>query len=102
MGARTSIAFKNQDQKSVVLFSHWGGMEFVEKAQNYVKDLNKYKAIKVLSPSTPLSRLEPNTVMIDFIRYATKNMTRVEGDLYLGKDQSDGDNSNFGHHDIEL
>ena len=41
MGDRVSIAFKNGQETSVTLFHHWGGMEFVEKARDYVEDLKK-------------------------------------------------------------
>ena len=51
---------------------------------------------------TPLDRLEPDTVMVDFIRHITRGMNRVESDLSLGKTQSDGDNSDNGHFVIDL
>ena len=40
--------------------------------------------------------------MVDFIRYVTKDKKRVESDLYLGKDETEGDNSDNGHHVIKL
>lgn len=40
MGDRVSIQFKDKDGTlSPVLFSHWGGMEFVKQARKYVKEL---------------------------------------------------------------
>ena len=100
MGARISINFKNKDYKSPVLFSHWGGPEFLEDAKKYLEELKektkKYKRI------TPLSRMEPQTVMVDFIRHLTKDMEMVSGDLYLGSDEHDGDNGDYGHHEIDL
>jgi hypothetical protein len=103
MGDRVSIQFQNGDKKSVVLFSHWGGKEFPKEAKKYVKQL----------PSglhtTPLDRKEPNTVMVDFIRYITKDIDRVDSNLYLGLDglylgldENDGDNSDNGHFLIKL
>lgn len=95
MGDRISIQFENGGEKSVALFSHWGGMEFVDEAVTYVKEL-------IGNGITPLGRKEPNTVMIDFIREITKDMKVVDGDIYLGVDGSDGDNSDNGHFIIDL
>jgi len=52
----------------------------------------------------PLSRLEPNTVMLHFIKYlAEKGQLDSEwGNYYLGIDENDGDNSDNGHFHIEL
>tara|TARA_Y100000310_G_scaffold122783_3_gene121492 strand:+ start:1403 stop:1714 length:312 start_codon:yes stop_codon:yes gene_type:complete len=101
MGDRVSISFKNADEESVALFSHWGGMGFVEEARGYVEDLKIAQPQSILGHG-PLARREPNTVMVDFIRYLTSAMPRVEGNYYLGKDETEGDNSNNGHHIIEL
>jgi len=99
MGDRVSIQFVSGDDKSVVLFSHWGGMEFVEKASEYLQEL-----IEELDGKSgePLGRLEPSTVMVDFVRHITKGMKRVTHDLYLGVSEGDGDNSDNGHHIIDL
>jgi hypothetical protein len=99
MGNRVSISFVNGNEESVALFNHWDGMEFVSIARNYAKELQKEVGSKVLDP---LDRLEPNTVMVDFIRHITQNMTRVSSNLYLGKDSNDGDDSDNGHHKINL
>ena len=98
MGARISVAFKKGDKKSVALFSHWGGEEFADTAREYVSELKAERKGQMM----PIDRLEPETVMVDFVRYLTKDLERVEGNLYLGKDASDGDNGDYGHHDIEL
>jgi hypothetical protein len=100
MGARISIQFSKGKEKSPVLFRHWGGEEFGIEAKTYVKKLKK--EIKNNNGCTPLDRLEPNTVMVDFIREVTKDMDRVDSDLYLGLDENDGDNSDYGHHIISL
>lgn len=103
MGNRVSIQFANENETSVVLFSHWGGMEFVDEAKQYVKDLKKeIESLRKEISSGPLTRLEPNTVMVDFIREFSKDMHRVESDFYLGKDEDDGDNSDNGHIIIHL
>lgn len=99
MGARISVQFENGKDKSVVLFSHWGGEEFAKEAKKYVKDLKKERGDAM---TMPIDRLEPNTVMVDFIREITHKMPRVESDLYLGVDSGDGDNSDYGHHLIKL
>jgi len=114
MGDEVSISFvktiefddgKKVKLESPALFHRWGGMKFVEKAENYVKELKK--EIKEMEMeggkiSFPLSRLEPGIVMVDFIRYLTKDQERVWLDLHLGKDKYDGDNTSNGHHRINL
>lgn len=99
MGNRVSIQFKNADETSVALFSHWGGMSFVKEAKKYVSDLKKERAGKT---TMPIDRLEPDTVMVDFIRHVTQKMTRVDSDLYLAKDGNSGDNSDNGNHIVKL
>lgn len=97
MGDRVSISFKNGDQESVALFSHWGGMEFVKHARNYADNLVWSRKERV----DPLGRLEPETVMVDFISRYTRG-TEVKSNLYLGKNKEDGDNCDNGHHVIDL
>jgi len=99
MGNRVSISFVNGKEESVSIFNHWDGMDFVNIAKNYAKELKREVGDDEVEP---LDRLEPNTVMVDFIRYITKDMTRVSHNLYLGKDKNDGDNCNNGHHKISL
>lgn len=98
MGARISVAFKKGDQQSVTLFNHWGGEEFLASTENYVKELKQERIGSML----PLDRLEPETVMVDYIRHLTHKMPRVERSLYLGANGNDGDNSDHGHHIISL
>jgi len=104
MGDRASISFKKDNRESISLFSHWGGPEFQNQALDYAKKLkakiNKEK--KGNNCLTPLVRMEPETVMVDFIRDITKEMPSVDSDLYLGKDENDGDNSDNGHITVEL
>lgn len=96
---RISIQFRNGEQKSVVLFSHLGGLPFKEEAESYAESLSASSAKRV---STPLSHLEPATVMVEYIRRLTYGMDAVEYDLYLGVDEHDGDNSDNGHFIIDL
>lgn len=103
MGDRISIAFKNGDETSVILFHHWGGIEFKDVAENYVSELKSWVKGKYQPKySDPISRLEPNTVMVDFIRYITQGKERVDSSIYLGRDENEGDNSDNGHHIIKL
>ena len=102
MGARASVSFKDEHRESIVVFSHWGGEEFLQSADNYLIELLADIKSGVIKPSSPLGRLESDRVVIDFIRHLTKDLTRVDSDLYLGKDEMDGDNSDYGHKTIEL
>lgn len=96
MGDRISVSFANGGDESVALFSHWDGEAMVTIAMDYLRSLNGY--LKGKLEMDPLDRLEPNTVMVDFIRYLTKNFNgRVTHNYYLGKDSNDGDNSDNGH-----
>lgn len=101
MGDRVSISFKHGTSESVPLFDHWGGMERVEQAREYVRVLKAEVAGK---QGLPLERLEPGTVMVDFIRFITKDKPRVTSSLYVGEmtDPMFGDNSDNGHHVINL
>lgn len=103
MGDRVSIQFKNGDRLSPVLFSHWGGRTFAEEARKYADALREWAAkereTRIIGP---LARLEPRTVLVDFIRAITTGMNRVDSDLYLGCTRDDGDNSDNGHFIIEL
>lgn len=102
MGDRVSVRFINAEYKSPVLFNHWGGKEFVKVAVEYVKELHQEILERNGGVAYPLDRLEPQTVMVDFIRYLTTGYDRVRSNLYLGVDPSDGDNSDNGHWDILL
>lgn len=103
MGNRISVSFYSEDgEESVALFSHWGGKEFLNKALKYLKNLKKELGNDEKKIIRPLDRLEPSVVMVDFIREITKDMKRVEDDLYLGKDPDDGDNSDNGHFSINV
>ena len=54
--------------------------------------------------STPLDRLQPGTVMVEYIRHALAGIAVGESHLYLGQMDNPmaGDNSNNGHHVIDL
>ena len=74
-------------------------MSFVNEANEYAQELVKRKEKRQM---TPLDRLEPDTVIVDFIRHLTQNINEVESDLYLCKNAEEGDNSDNGHHIIKL
>ena len=118
MGDRVSISFKNGDEESVALFHHWGGREFPQVALAYAKefkiDVDNRKS-KEPNLSTPITRMEPEIVMVDFIRHLMAMGMGLEYDydfthkpvkqrptgrsndsIYLGKNNSDGDNSDNG------
>jgi hypothetical protein len=99
MGDRVSIQFAKGKEKSVVLFNHWGGMDFVYEAEEYARELMTRAREK--GQMMPLYRLEPGTVMVDFISHYTGGKT-IESNLYLGRTSNDGDNSDNGHFVIEL
>ena len=98
MGDRISISFRQGERESVSLFSHWGGLAFLEEARDYASQLIEEREgmIKLLD------RLDPETVMVDFIRHLTRKLKRVESNFYLGRNQVDGDNFDKGHHVIDL
>lgn len=100
MGDRISIQFKTGNQRSVVLFSQWGGQAFLEEAKKYARSLREEARSR--GGRGPLYRLEPNTVMVDFIRRLTREEARVTSDLYLGATLMDGDNYDNGNHVIDL
>jgi len=100
MGNRISVRFVNGDgfYKSATLFSHWDGKRLLEKVQIYLDDL--YSELK--GSTYPLNRKEPETVMIDFIRWLTKTEERIYGNYYIAPTPNDGGNSDNGHYDIVL
>jgi hypothetical protein len=99
MGNRISIRFVSEgDYKSATLFSHWDGEELLEKVQIYLDNL--YSELE--GSIYPLNRKEPETVMVDFIRWLTKAEERIYSNYYIVPTPDDGDNSDNGHYDIVL
>ena len=99
MGNRISVQFKDDDSVSPIICSHWGGRGFLNKALKYIKDLRVEKQGKQCEP---LDRLEAATVFVDFIRHITKDMSRVDSNLYAVCDESECDNSDNGHWVIDV
>lgn len=103
MGDRVSIQFARGEERSVVLFSHWDGISFVDAAREYVKELNAEVGDKEVMP---IDRGEPGTVMVDFVRWYLvregMEKKRVDSNYYFGATPEDGDNSDNGNHVIDL
>ena len=97
MGDRISVSFAKNDEESVVLFHHWGGIEFKKTVERYVSERLAHREGQMM----PLDRREPQTVMVDFISWLTKGEA-VESSLYLGRTKEDGDNSDTGHWTYDL
>ena len=97
MGDRISIQFQTGHERSVTLFSHWGG----ETMPRYVRQFDAEVLKKCKGDSYPLDRMEPNTVMVAFLAWLVRGPENDEvptHDYYLGKDRSDGDNSDNGNY----
>jgi len=115
MGDRVSIQFVRPgrpQQRSVVLFSHWGGLGLVDEAYEYAEGLAKLVGDNHMKP---LDRLEPDTVMVDFIlqvgprvaetgewKHTAHLQGHIAGNLYLKSTDTEGDNSDNGHWLIPL
>lgn len=94
MGDRIAITFVNGRETSPTLFNHWGGRRFLATTQKYIKQAIPRRIGD--DKSSPLSRREPRTVMVDYISYLTKGKV-IDSSLYLGKNTGEGDSSDNGH-----
>jgi hypothetical protein len=101
MSESISIQFKKGSELSVALFSQDDGPELVKEARKYATRL---KTAFRNTQIWPLERLEPRTVMIDFIRHLMKQqrIEMVTSNYYLGKDETCGDNSTHGNYIIDF
>ena len=132
MGDRVSISFRKTEEtyggptekktrleESPALFHHWGGTELPHVAFEWFKKV-KTEA-KKLRGSDPFTRLEPGNLMVQLIgtlarekwdqyttgltkdkKGITKHSTWMTCSMYLGKDGTDGDNSDNGHYTIDV
>ena len=118
MGDRVSISFKDGDDESPAIFHHWGGVWFPEFALRWFREFKqKVKATNKKQWSTPITRLEPRNISVQFIAHLDKYKQLREIDtyntdepvyfkdivshsIYLGKNKNDGDNSDQGHYTI--
>lgn len=104
MGARISVQFKNGERTSPVLFDHWGGTEFLGAVNEFA--ITMYKQVEEQKKerpnlSDPFSRLEPEHAMVRFIVWLGKT-GKYQDSMYLGVNENDGDNSDYGHHIFDL
>lgn len=103
MGDRVSLQFVNGSEKSVVLFNHWGGKEF---ATDTVKHFLEWLGYHDSSPTDPISRREPQTIMRVFVAWLAEKAPNRWGaynySMYFGFNEKDGDNSDNGHYVIDL
>ena len=103
MGDRVSIQLQQDQEKSVVLFSHWGGMPFVKWAKREVPRIILQAEGLI---NGPVSRGEPNSVMVELAYRARRRIKPdddpITGDLYFGVNENDGDNSDNGHYIIRI
>jgi hypothetical protein len=99
-----SISFTNEifETESVALFSHNSGEMLINSATNYLEMLQKLLKDNKIWAATPLARLEPEILMVDFLHYFRSSLKRITNNYFLGKDEFDGDNSDYGHHKIEV
>ena len=108
MGERISISFlkhnDNDDEivESVALFSHWEGRRMLAITCAYLVQLHAANRGRNSLSTGPLDRLEPPTVIVDFIRWMSCFMPRVARDLSLGPVERDGNNTNHGHFTFDL
>ena len=112
MGDRISIQFTNTTKgyaPSAILFSHCWGLSLLGVAQKYISKLKEEAALE--GEGDPLYRLEPQIVMVDFIRefvchpmHRIFNPTnpRIVSGFYLSVNTKSGDNSDNGHWVIDL
>ena len=101
MGDRVSISFKNGSEESVTLFSHLGGLDFVETARDFVRGLVVKKHARGQGSDARFV-LYPQEAMTQLIRHIIETDPDSWEDCYLGKDGDDGDNSDNGHWALDL
>lgn len=123
MGDRVSIQFVNRQESNeddgVVLFNHWGGLDFPREAIDYAIKLKQWadaEHTRHPNGSAPLDRLEVRVVMTDFMLHLATNTEwlihtdyktgkptgRCNDSIYFGRTENDGDNSDNGHFKIDV
>ena len=103
MGDKISFSFVNDNWESIAYFDHWGGKYILPIVEEYYKWLVEELGDRRDGMGfSPIDRLEPCTVMLDFIRWKHKDDELIDSRYYLGKDGDDGDNSDNGHWVFDL
>ena len=96
MGDRVSIQFKDgQGRMSAVLSNHWGGMEFVKEAKEFIHNF-KTPPNEGLRMKGPFYRRDADTMMVAFIQ-----SLRMNESLSIVPTKNDCDNSDNGHHILD-
>lgn len=96
MSNTISIAFKNGDFISPVLYDHWGGKKFLNKVKEFYEQLPP-------DDGTPIGRKNPGSIMVHFILWMYKGQTLENSEsAYLEKEGDEGDNMDNGHHICDL
>jgi len=86
----------DEDDHSVALFSSEDGIGLVKLASAYLSELKEY-ADRDCASDTALERLEPQTVMVDFIRHLTSPLKRIGWNYSLYPSTMYGPPTNQGH-----
>ena len=120
MGDRISISFsvthnlnsngQSWKQESATLSSHWQGTNLIKMALDFVENLQDAQASEQTNGFNPLDRLEPDIVMLNFIRMIPSDTEydkmgsygMISSDYRIVKDESHTDNSDNGHYEIDL
>ena len=87
----------DEDDHSVALFSSDDGMGLVRLASAYMDELRDHAKLSC-SSDTPLERLEPQTVMVDFIRHITVPFKRIGWNYSLYPSTMYGPETDLGHY----
>ena len=80
MGDRVSISFKdNDDDESIVLFHHWGGVDFPKLALEWFKIFKKdINSTAKKNYSNPTTRFEARNIMAQFVGYLSSRSDMKE------------------------
>ena len=97
MSDRGNVLFFNGEEKSVVISSYWGSTGFVYVAINYAIQLKKeVDELRKEQPflGTPLTRLQPDLIAVDFIRvlHDTAWITGRDSGTHLYRDEKEVEN----------
>lgn len=102
MGERSSVSFKGSDgEESPAVYSSWGGLSLPSSALQFARDLAEAK--KDSDGRWPLDRLEPDVVILEFIRKGLDaGMITTEGTWRIRQQGSDTFADTWGHYVIDL